>query len=288
MKKTIIGIVGIVGCLGAQTFANDCLIVSWNNTQSLIQSYESKTNYHKFLPTESFKIVVANLKAYCCSQVIKCSQEEIANLPKYYPESPYMFDHLIDVSMRRLDGISSLAYGGDVDPMAKFRRETIDEIAANPIGEQAVTIEKTFKTYRSELNPKKINNLEERVLPHYNTENTELLSLIEKYNKLCEINKLLYKDMQDHQAINIGKYGETKSFYRKCENIVRERIQRENQYVKLLMIQKSTQMLTETTKAYTKKHFVEEKLMGLRNLITKVKDYFNTVVQKAPVAKKCN
>jgi hypothetical protein len=43
--------------------------------------------------------------------------------------------------MRRLDGIPSLAYGKDVDPMAKNRRETIDAIAADPTGAQAMTIE---------------------------------------------------------------------------------------------------------------------------------------------------
>jgi DNA-binding transcriptional regulator GbsR (MarR family) len=110
----------------------------------------------------------------------------------------------------------------------------------------------------------------------------------DKYNKLCEINKLIYKDIQDNQSIIVGEYSESNSFYRKCETMVRERIQRETQYTKLLMIQKSTQILNETTKAYTKTHFVEEKLMGLRNLITKVKDFFQTIVQQAPASKVCN
>jgi hypothetical protein len=110
----------------------------------------------------------------------------------------------------------------------------------------------------------------------------------DKYNKLCELNKLLYRDIQDNQAIVVGNYSESKSFYKQCENMVRERVQRETQYVKLLMIEKSTQILNETTKAYTKAHFVEEKLMGLRNIITKVKDLFQTIIQQAPASKKCN
>lgn len=288
MKKTLITTVIIIGCLGAQTFANDCSTVQ-GNEQSLITRYEGMTEYHKFLSKEGFITIISNLKAYCCSQnLIECSENEKANLPeKNYPESPYMFDHLIDMTMRRLDGIPSLAYGKDVDPMAKFRRETIDAIAADPTGAQAMTVEDKFATYRS-LDRKKTKNIKERVLPNYDTTNTELLSLADKYNKLCEINKLLYKDIQDNQSIIVGEYSESNSFYRKCETMVRERIQRETQYTKLLMIQKSTQMLTETTKEYTKTHFVEEKLMGLRNLITKVKDFFQTIVQQAPASKVCN
>ncbi len=66
------------------------------------------------------------------------------------------------------------------------------------------------------------------------------------------------------------------------------RVSRETEYVKLLMIKKSTQTLDETTKAYTRKYFVEEKLMALRNLISKVKDTFQTVVQQAAASKSCS
>jgi hypothetical protein len=99
--------------------------------------------YHKFLPSDNFTTVISNLKAYCCSQnLIPCSKDEKSNLPeKNYPESPYLFDHLTDMSMRRLDGIPSLAYGKEVDPMAKVRRNTIDTIATDPTGTQAITIE---------------------------------------------------------------------------------------------------------------------------------------------------
>lgn len=54
------------------------------------------------------------------------------------------------------------------------------------------------------------------------------------------------------------------------------------------MVKKSSQLLDETTKAYTKKYFVEEKLMSLRNLISKVRDMFKTIVQQAPASKSCS
>jgi hypothetical protein len=73
-----------------------------------------------------------------------------------------------------------------------------------------------------------------------------------------------------------------------CEGMVRDRVNREIGYTKILMVQKSNQLFDEGTKAYTKKYFVQEKLMALRNLITKVMDMFETIVQQAPASKTCS
>jgi hypothetical protein len=54
------------------------------------------------------------------------------------------------------------------------------------------------------------------------------------------------------------------------------------------MVQKSNQLFTEATKAYTKKYFVEEKLMALWNLIAKVTDVFKTIVKQAPASQMCS
>lgn len=54
------------------------------------------------------------------------------------------------------------------------------------------------------------------------------------------------------------------------------------------MVKKSNQLLDKTTKAYTQKYFVEEKLMALWNLISQVKDLFQTIVQQAPASKTCS
>jgi hypothetical protein len=70
--------------------------------------------------------------------------------------------------------------------------------------------------------------------------------------------------------------------------MVRDRVNREIGYTKILMVQKSNQLFDEGTKAYTKKYFVQEKLMALRNLITKVMDMFETIVQQAPASKTCS
>lgn len=235
---------------------------------------------------ESIEQAFINLKAYCCAQkVIACTDEEKAILPKNaYPKSPYFFDQLFDVTMRRLDGVQSLAYGLEPDPTGKARREYTDQVAKDPNGAQAKTIEATYKEYRT-LHIWATKDLN-TVAKNFFAKNNETLSLGDKYNKVCPLMKSFYEMIQSQPTIIWGKF-ETNSFFRKCDNLVSQRVSKESSYVKVLMITKSTQLLDETMKAYTRTYFVEEKLMNLWSLVNKVKDTFKTIVQQAAASKSC-
>jgi hypothetical protein len=120
------------------------------------------------------------------------------------------------------------------------------------------------------------------IITNYNKD-IATVSLGDKYNTLCELMKNIYNKTRNSNKTRISDF-----LFNRCKSIVQERIKRETGYTKIIMIQKSNQLLDETTKAYTKKHFVEEKLMALWNLITKVKDAFQTMVQQAPASKTCS
>lgn len=285
MNKPLITICIVWLALTGSVFADDCNLVLTGNLGE-IKNYES-FGYNKVLPKEALAQALTNLKAYCCTRVVPslCSQQEKSNLPKLYPKSAYFFDHLLDVTMRRLDGVQNLAYGLQPDPAGKERRTYISTVANDPNGVQALTIENTYKAYRK-LHPQLTKDIA-TVAKRYNNVNSETLSLGDKYNTLCTLIKNVYEETQSDTTIIGWKY-ENNSFYKKCQNLVVDRVSKENAYVKLLMIKKSTQLMDETTKAYTKKYFVEEKLMALRNLIAKVKDTFKTIVQQAAASKSCS
>ncbi len=282
----IVSICAITGSV----FADDCNLVAGQEIEWALKNYiQNFSWYQTVIPAAGFNQALINLKAYCCSQNSPnpCTQAEKDKLPKTrYPESAYFFDHLVDVTMRRLDGIASLAYNLKLDPTGKERREYITEVAKNPSGAQGKTLEDQYKKYRSwHIGTTK--NLS-TVVKIYDKNNIETLSLTDKYNTLCEIIKNIYEDTGVDNRKIIWWYGDKNSFFNGCKNMIQERIKRENAYVKMLMIQKSNQLFDETTKAYTKKHFVEEKLMGLRNIIANVKDAFKTIVQQAPASKMCS
>lgn len=286
MKKLVLTAIISLIAISGSAFAQDCnLISAWN--LGIIKDYTS-FKYKNVVPQEAMQQALANLKAYCCKQFISTNpvcKAGKGKLSTSYPESAYLFDQLLDVTMRRLDGIKSLAYGLNPDPAGKERRDLITKTANTAEGAQAITIESSYKEYRT-LHQKETMDLDQ-VAANYLGKNSPTLSLLDKYNKLCNLMKDIYLNLQEYPTIIWWKF-ENNSFFSACEGRVQDRIKRENTYVKMLMIQKSNQLLDETTKAYTKKHFVEEKLMGLRNIIANVKDTFKTIVQQAPASKMCS
>lgn len=281
-KKLILSITITLLAFMGTTFAHDCGLVVGMDLSGI--------KYDTILPSPEYKTTIEqafiNLKAYCCLQKnISCSDAEKAILPKSnYPKSPYFFDHLFDITMRRLDGVQSLAYGLEPDPTGKKWREYTDAVAKNPNGVQAKTIQETYKEYRT-LHPEATKNLN-TVAKNFFEINNETLSLADKYSKVCPLMKWLYEKIQSEPTIIWTKF-ETNSFFKKCDNLVNKRVSQESAYVKILMTKKSTQLLNETMKAYTKTYFVEDKLMDLWTLVNKVKDSFQTIVQQAAASKSC-
>ncbi len=297
MKKTIIGI-GIYALvmLSSTTFAyttdkNDCGLVSGTGTittiDKFLQNYGSVFAYPQVLPKQALLQAITNLKAYCCVKPdpISCSKEEKQKLPKkYYPESAFLFDHIVDILMRRLDGVKELSYGIEPDLAGKTRREYLNTLGKDPNGAvQAQSIVAMYNEYRS-------NNTDNIDIATKNfswANKPGITSLRDKYDVVCTLAAKIYTQLQS-DPIPIGsKFAQT-SYAKQCENMVTKRIQREYAYVKLLMVKKSTQLLDETTKAYTQKNFVEDKLMSLQKLISKVKDLFQTIVKQSAASKTCS
>jgi len=287
MQKSIMiiiitSILSITGNVFADNSPTDCAIVIWPNLEQKVEAYKSIEKYTNVLPAAGFKQALTNLKAYCCSQAaIQCTENEKNNLKNLkYPESAFLFDHLLDVMMRRLDGIPKLAYGLEVDPTGAKWREYITKVANDAVGVQSSEIEKTYKEYRT-LHTDFTTNLN-TVMGGYKKNEIASLSLADKYDTLCKIIKEIYNNTQYEKPVIINSYLSA------CEKTVLNRVNRENGYTKILMVQKSNLLFDETTKAYTKKYFVEEKLMALWTLVAKVKDIFQTIVQQAAASKSCS
>lgn len=273
----------------SRAFADDCsILVDENNKIPIDQNIEAiitsyKPEYQNVLPKEAFKKALINLKSYCCTREIpiSCSTGDIKNIQPHYAASALLFDHLLDVAMRRLDGITGLAYNINPDPTAIERRTKITEIANSANGTPANTIEEIYiKYWTGHINTTK--NLS-TIINAYKDNNIATLSLWDKYTTICKVVENIYNNITNKNKTIISA-----NLLNRCKNIVKERIERETKYIRILMVQKSNQLFTEATKAYTKKYFVEEKLMALWNLIAKVKDAFKTVVQQAPASKTCS
>jgi hypothetical protein len=202
MKKLVlVSIIGMIAISGSVFADDDCDLVIGKNITGTIENYQT-LGYQTVIPDEAFKMALTNLKAYCCTKARDCSTEKDKIKEKPYPPSAFLFDHLFDVTMRRLDGIQSLAYGLEVDPTGKARREYINKVASDPNGAQALELEKKYKEYRT-LHTKDTKEIT-TVTKNFSKSDAATLatfSLGDRYNKVCELMKMMYEGLQKQPTI---------------------------------------------------------------------------------------
>lgn len=199
MKKAILAsIIGLIAITGSVFADDDCGLVVGKSLEGTMQHYQA-FSYKTVIPEAAFRQALINLKAYCCTKVRSCKDETDKIKEKPYPPSAYFFDHLFDVTMRRLDGVQSLAYGVEADPAGKAWREYINQVASDPNGAQAMKLESTYTGYRT-LHTKTTEKIDD-VIARFSNTNSETLSLGDKYNKVCELMKVIYESFQDQPII---------------------------------------------------------------------------------------
>jgi hypothetical protein len=105
------------------TATQDCSLVqgiyTTKNGFDLLNSRTNNTkipNAQEIIDTDSLNVAMLNLKKYCCENQPKlmttCRQDKDEFRTTNTPQSPYLFDHLLDVLMRRLDGETANVYEG--------------------------------------------------------------------------------------------------------------------------------------------------------------------------------
>ena len=141
MKKILCFILSIFTLYLGTAFAintgtNDCSVLNiqdWNYTSL------PKWKYTSIMPEESFKKVFDNLRAACCKWEIHNYCDGI-NIEWNFPDSVFLFDHLLDVYLRRLDAKwqddnwEDLMYWLQADEKWKERRDAISDIWNNSEG----------------------------------------------------------------------------------------------------------------------------------------------------------
>jgi len=315
IKAILLIVAAMLPCFLNKTFAlaaNDCDVITGNiaNFKSIV--FKNIALEGKILPIsnvysgDALDRAIRNLTAYCCKDILKqwnkgpdARCKDSGKLPDDWPDSPYLFDHLVDVGLRRLDVLNNYS---DVqpDPTWYARRTFITGVATNPSIIVPKTITDAYSKYRTLSGAwmfkkihLKIENMDatelwklQNFLTGYNNENK--ISLADKYNNLCRIARNIY-EKKPWQKITIwgDKLSKGRSYYTDCQNMVAKRINQENTYVKGILINKATDMLQKNFQAIHKQ-FVQDKLTTLQTTISNIRDMIQTVVNQAPYCAKCS
>ncbi len=249
-------------------------------------------------PKENIQQALENLKGYCCQQGYKkdgfCKSVNV-DAPRW-AESRFLYDHLIDVGFRHLDGITKESYRyplmADPDPQGNKRRTEIAKKALDPNGAIPLDIVNTFEEYRydAEDGTKKpsiariqhidTNSNFEQAMTKYAWDNYKDFGLASKYYIAC------YSALFLNPAK--AKNGTKKSTYEGCRRLANERINKEVTYVKVLEIEQGAHMLQKNIANYTAEYFVQNRMVNLVDKRGNLGTMFNYLARKTQGTHNCS
>ncbi len=105
-------------------------------------------------------------------------------------------------------------------------------------------------------------------------------NLSDKYKWVCETSIYLYLSLPvDNKDLDLTRLYTT---YGQCENLSNQRVQKEFNYVKSVLMQKWNRLLYSNIKSYLDVYFSQNKLVELQQLIFNIKNTFNEVNKAIP------
>ncbi|MDR2191131.1 MAG: hypothetical protein LBP53_08460 [Candidatus Peribacteria bacterium] len=110
------------------------------------------TMHNTVIDTASLTTALLNQRKKCCEVNTTMNPIRCKNDAQYFnlnvPDSTFLFDHLLDVMLRRLDG-ENLYDGTIPDGSGAERRKLMDEIGGNITGTIPDAIKKPYETFRT-------------------------------------------------------------------------------------------------------------------------------------------
>ena len=289
MKKIVLTFLIIFTLVGICN-ANECNTVI--NGTDWLPIITKNRSFDYILPKKAFEKAVENLQIFCC----KMEKEETYNYCNQEmkdkvggPSSTYLLDHILDVSLRRLDAKEknenwdNLIYGLEPDTMGKERRSFITKNGNSTQWSVPLNIVNKYKKYWSISN-------DDRVLAKFNAnstlprnekdfENYQYRTLKEKYNWVCESSMFIYiNKVGDNGKLDPNKLYDA---YNKCKKLVNKRIANEYEYTNTIISQKWWVLLHTNISSYLK-YISQDKILELQQLIFNIKTLFAEVNKAVP------
>jgi hypothetical protein len=224
-------------------------------------------------------MALQNLRAYCCSTKL-ISDDKIcknADSSNNFPESPYLYDHIIDVAIRKRDGRTDNAYKLKVDTKTVEYRNYMNEIATLPEGKSPDTIITKIKELWIPKTSSTIESYSTAVCGK-TTQRNELTNktLYEKLSNVCTISRCAY-DAMVKNIPNKDSTIATAIGYEKCQNMISEKIYAEFTYMNSVINEAANRKLQKNINEYLTNYFARDRLINLQNKIGETYDAFAVV-----------
>ena len=278
MRYIIVWIVLCIMWISSWVFAQDAEVGDCRNPLQTVFQWEYD-KYQNIYPKALLDTAQKNLANYCCKNRKDKTTPETDTFCQNNPtdtfaESPWLYDHLIDVGMRYLDGDPIYQYPwAPVDSNGAKRIETSRAFGENiawwiPL---ALTTEFSQQRWLDTLDTVSLNmasctDSKQRFEEKYNAKRDEL-PLAQKYFVICERSMCL-TEWEKTNRLNI------------CQQLAQNRINDEQQYVQSLLIQQWADALKINFDAYALGYVTREWFNSLFEKIIAMVKWFGFVNSK--------
>ncbi|UFX82845.1 hypothetical protein [Candidatus Absconditicoccus praedator] len=223
-------------------------------------------NYDEVLPSgkniitkKHIELAYDHLRGYCCnvySSRIDCDGNDGDSGGM---DSALLFEHLMNLGFRSLDGREDLAYGLPMDDEGLERRNEISELAMDTDGVSGDDVLNKFEEYWGE----EINI--------YNED-----TLAGKYGKVCEEAKII----ADNVDVYKGDQIDITTLYNSCTSMANARVRKEIGLVQNIAISASRRQQSNNFDQYAYDYFARNRLMELGSGFSRFEGTFNSVAKQ--------
>ena len=268
----------------------DCWNLNFPSRRESVSEGEDlvKSNMFKAISKKDLEIAFSNLNKYCCSiKAITWSGCVSTSDKTLYPESVYIFDHIFDIYLRKLDAKTELLYGLEPDWSGKEWREFITEKGNDVNGSRPIEIKTKYDFYWkltrynvpfSDGNDSAIAEWRNSIT--WNISQYDSWTLYDKYSLACDIVNYITESIK---WTILKTTPPEQNEYQSCTEIVSNRINRENVYVQTLLMQKANKLLWWNLDSYLGTYFIRDKLSNLEQILFDINTSFwevNKAVKK--------
>lgn len=308
MFKKSVFLLLVISSLGIVQ-AHDCHLFTNTSLQDYDKTlFATATKGHAALQTispQGLHRALINLKTHCCNanllnnntqMLASCSKDQLLIKGRTnYPESPYLFDHLVDVMSRRLQ-VDGNYEDVPADPQAQLRRKKTDQLAHAAEGTLPPALSKTYQENRALQHT--------LLLPSYNgvskgsyqaalneIEKTnprfgkyEQWNLASKYHNLCQsaiyLMTLLPGDFRSEELVLAQEI---------CSTQMQKLIHQEAQTLEELIIHKSDLLLLQNLKSYTDEYLINTRAQRFEEkMVRMVSNLFGVMRMIPKLIPQCN
>ncbi len=264
--------------ISSWVFAQDAEIGDCRNPLQSVFAWEYD-KYQNIYPQALLQTAQKNLANYCCKNRKDKTTPETDTYCKdnhtdTFAESPRLYDHLVDVGMRYLDGDSTYQYAwAPVDVNGQKRTETSRTFWENVAWWIPLALTTEFSQQRGldkidivSASMSSCNDSKQRFKEEYNNKRNEI-PLAQKYFIICEWSICL-TEWNKTNRLNI------------CQQLAQKRVDSEQEYVQSLLIQQWADALKINFDAYALWYVTREWFNNLFEEIINMVKWFGFVNSK--------